>query len=52
MRVVLKDVNEIAYESWKMMNRKRFEQFYKKVAIPFWQGEASLKAPVLIDRPN
>ena len=40
------------FESWKMMNRKRFEQFYEKVVYPFWEGETSLKAPVLIDRPN
>ena len=52
MRVVFRGVNDIAFESWKMMNRKRFEQFYEKVVYPFWEGEASLKAPVLIDRPN
>lgn len=52
MRVVFGEMNKIAFDSWKMMNGKRLERFYEKLAIPFWDGEKNLKAPVLIERPE
>lgn len=52
MHVVFRSVNQVAFDSWKMMNGKRLENFYDKIAIPFWDGEKKLKAPVLMDRPK
>ena len=52
MRIVFRNMNQVAFDSWKMMNEKRFKKFYDTIVFPFWNGEQSLKAPVLIERPN
>jgi len=49
MRVAFRGVDQVAFDSWRMMNKKRYQSFYDKLAIPFWDGEKSLKAPVLVD---
>lgn len=49
-RIAFRELDSIAFESWKMMNGKRVDSFYKDVVVPFWEDEKKPRKPEFMQR--